>query len=60
MKVVHNEPAGKYKYHCSVCCKGFNWDENSSYYGKMEYKTVTEKQELEKYFCSNKCWLKFK
>jgi len=60
MKVVQSIDRKKYKYQCFVCNKGFNWDENSSRYGKAEYKTITKQQEDEKLFCSNECWEQFK
>lgn len=60
MKVVKRIDWKLYKYQCFVCGKGFNWDANSSRYGKMEYKTIIEQQENEKYFCCDECWQKFK
>lgn len=60
MKVVQSIDRKLYKYECSVCGKGFNWDKNSSRYGKIEYKTITEQQENEKYFCCDACWQTFK
>lgn len=60
MKVVHSIPVGTFKYFCSVCGKGFNWNKNSSRYGKAEYKTITEQKLNEKYFCHDLCWQKFK
>ena len=39
MKIIYRRSKD---YICNVCEKEFNWNKESSYYGKLEYKFNTE------------------
>lgn len=58
MEVVFKKDK-RFKYICANCGKQFNWDENSCRYGKYEYKSVEEKHNIERVFCSTDCYNKY-
>ena len=50
-----------HQYCCHQCNKQFDWDEGKSVvYGKPEYKTIQEKRAIEKFFCTEICYYKWK
>lgn len=57
MEIVFKKSAN---YICHICDNQFNWSNDSWRFGKMEYETVIEQQNDEKYFCSTVCKNKFK
>jgi len=56
MKIIHVKTA---HFCCDNCDKQFDWDSDSRRYGKREYKTVQEKELIDKIFCSDRCYVKF-
>lgn len=57
MEVVFKKDKTK-DYVCDNCSKQFNWNNESRYWGKMEYKTIQEEKER-KFFCSEQCAKKY-
>lgn len=57
MEVVFKKTA---KYICDNCDVQFDWTKESVAYGKPEYKTVQEQREIEKVFCTEKCYKEWK
>lgn len=51
MKVIFKKTKD---YLCNNCDSQFNWNDNTLRYGKMEYKSIQEKEKIEKIFCSEK------
>ncbi len=50
-----------HKYVCFECDGQFDWQDGKSVvFGKMEYKTVREQKAIEKFFCSERCYYKWK
>lgn len=49
----------RFKYVCRNCGKQFNWNKLSRRYGKHEYRTITEKQRIDRIFCSHACYIQY-
>lgn len=56
MKIVFIKSDTK-NHICDNCGKQFNWDKDSCYYGKLEYKNIEQRNKLHREFCSNKCYV---
>lgn len=58
MKIVYKKT---HDHICFECDNQFNWVQGVSIvYGKQEYKTIEERREIEKIFCSLDCFNKWK
>lgn len=57
MKIAHVKTG---QYCCDTCQCQFDWGSDSRRYGKMEYKTIQERERIEKLFCSERCSVKHK
>ena len=45
----------KNEYFCAECGKKFEWNDDSWYFGKMEYQSRKDQEENQKFICSEKC-----
>lgn len=55
MIVEHKIVNGITQHKCYNCGNLFTFGKDSFVFGKMEYKTIQEKQKTEKYFCKKIC-----